>query len=146
MVKRPVPGATHFDVERRDAAWPEWIGTYTAAITPNRREVNTRILSAIPAPCRFFGFMRKGVVLATALGVVGHGCAAVECVATRSDARRQGAAQAVMQALEAWAANQLVDLLGLQVVSTNTPAIRLYERLGFTPAATNRFWVRDTGP
>ena len=73
--------------------------------------------------------------------VIGHGCAVVECVATRSDFRRQGAALEVMAALEAWAASQPVDLLALQVVSTNTPAVKLYERLGFVTAATNQFWV-----
>ena len=145
MVKRPGPGAAPSDVEQRDTAWLDWIDTYTAEITPNRREVNTRILSAIPAPRRFFGCVRDGALLATALGVVGHGCAVVECVATRGDARRQGAAHAVMQALEAWAATQPVDQVCLQVVSTNTPAIRLYQRLGYAAAATNRFWVRDLG-
>ncbi|MFO1024889.1 MAG: GNAT family N-acetyltransferase [Acetobacteraceae bacterium] len=143
MFKRPLPGPAPEDVDTRDAAWPGWIETYTGEITPNRRAVTTQILATIPAPRRFFGCRRDGGIIATALCVISYGCAVVECVATRADARRQGAAVAVMQALEVWAATQPVDLLGLQVVSTNTPAIRLYERLGFSPGATNRFWVRD---
>lgn len=143
MFKRPRAALAPEDIDARDAPWPDWTETYTAEITPNRRAVNAQILGTIPSPRRFFGRRRNGRIAATALCVVSHGCAVVECVATRADARRQGAALAVMLALEAWAAAQSVDLLGLQVVSTNTPAIRLYEQLGFDPGATNRFWVRD---
>jgi len=143
MVKSPVPAEPPAEVEVRDAAWPEWLDTYTAEITPNRRTINVRILDTVPAPRAFFGCRRDGRIIATALCVIGYGCAVVECVAARSDCRRQGAARAVMQALEAWAATQKVDLLALQVVSSNTPAVRLYQRLGYVAAATNRFWVRD---
>ena len=139
MVKSPSPAEPPADVEVRDEAWPEWLDTYTAGITPNCRG-DVEILGAIPTPRAFLGCRRDGRIVATALCVVGHGCAVVECVAARSEVRRQGAALAVMQALEAWAATQPVDLLALQVVSTNTPAVRLYQRLGYVAAATNRFW------
>jgi ribosomal protein S18 acetylase RimI-like enzyme len=145
MFKRPQPGPPPQDVEQRDAAWPAWLDTYTGAITPNRRMVNTQILAGVPAPRRFFGCGRDGRIVATGLCVVGFGCAVVECVATRGDARRQGAAAAVMGTLEAWAATQAVDLVGLQVVSSNTPAVELYGRLGYTAGATNCFWVREGG-
>jgi ribosomal protein S18 acetylase RimI-like enzyme len=46
-------------------------------------------------------------------------------------------------ALESWAASQDADLLGLQVVESNLPAIRLYTSQGFTAGARNRFWVRS---
>jgi ribosomal protein S18 acetylase RimI-like enzyme len=62
-------------------------------------------------------------------------------VATRADCRRQGAALAVLGALEAWAKAQGAHLLGLQVVSTNVAAVGLYQRLGFVGGATNRFWI-----
>jgi len=144
MFKRPGVTSEPAGIERRESAWPEWVATYAGEITPNRRAVNAQILQAVPHPRMFFGCRRDDRIAATALCVVGFGCAVVECVATRGDARRQGAAMAVMMALEAWAATQAVDLIGLQVVSTNAPAIRLYQRLGFTPGATNRFWVRET--
>jgi N-acetylglutamate synthase len=143
MVKSPSPGAGPADVEQRDAAWADWMDTYTAEITPNRRAVNAQIMTRVPTPRAFFGCRRERRIAATALCVIGYGCAVVECVATRSDLRRQGAAQAVMRALEAWAATQPVDLLALQVVGTNTAAVQLYQRLGYVAAATNRFWVRN---
>jgi ribosomal protein S18 acetylase RimI-like enzyme len=126
------------DVERRDQPWPAWDSVYFGAITENRRAINAQILAGVPAPRAFFGY--RG--MATALCVVGFGCAVVECVATRQDVRRQGAGHAVMTALLAWAGEQDADMVGLQVVAANVAAVRLYEALGFVAGATNRFWMR----
>lgn len=46
--------------------------------------------------------------------------------------RRQGLAQLVTRALAAWAAQLTAARAVLQVEATNEPALRLYERLGFT--------------
>ena len=132
--------APHVDVH--DHAWPEWRSVYLGEIVENRRAVNSLILDRIPRPRAFFGCRRGGEIVATALCVVGFGCAVIECVATRADMRRQGAAQSVLTALESWAARQDVDWIGLQVVTDNTPAVALYERLGFVAGATNSYWVR----
>lgn len=90
MVKRieaqPVPP----DTEQYDHAAPEWREVYLGAITEIRRAVNTQILENIPEPRAFFACHRNGRAISTALSVVGYGCAVVECVATREDARRQG--------------------------------------------------------
>ncbi len=120
----------------------DWQAVYLGAITENRRAVNADILRAIPGPRRFFACRRGGRTISTALSVVGFGCAVVECVATREDARRQGGAEAALRALEAWAATQDVQTIGLQVVASNAPAVALYQRLGFVAAAYNRFWMK----
>jgi GNAT superfamily N-acetyltransferase len=138
MFRRNDPVAAANGVEVRDQMWPDWQAVYFSTVTENRRTVNAQILTGITAPHAFLG--DRG--LSTALCVVGFGCAVVECVATRTNARRQGGGKRVMTALLAWAAQQDVDLVGLQVVATNTAAIRLYEALGFTAGATNGFWTR----
>jgi ribosomal protein S18 acetylase RimI-like enzyme len=130
------------DVETSDHAWPEWLIVYLGEITENRRAINTLILDRVPASRAFFGCRREGEIIATALGVVGFGCAVIECVTTRADRRRQGAAQSVLTVLETWAAQQDAEWIGLQVVASNTPAIALYEHIGFVAGATNSFWVR----
>jgi ribosomal protein S18 acetylase RimI-like enzyme len=48
-----------------------------------------------------------------------------------------------MAGLLSWAAQQGADLVGLQVVAGNVPAVQLYQSLGFVPGATNRFWLAD---
>lgn len=142
MFKHVESSSMPSDVETRDHAWAEWRGVYLGEITESRRAVNALILDRIPTSSAFFGCRRDGEIIATALCVVGFGCAVIECVATRGDRRRQGAAQSVLTALETWAAKQTAEWIGLQVVASNTPAIALYERLGFVAGATNRFWVR----
>ncbi len=142
MFKRGGPAATDPAVEARDEPWAEWLDVYLSGVSESRRTVNTLILNTVPAPRAFFGCRRDGRIVASALGVAGFGCVVVECVATRPDARRQGAGRAVLAGLEAWAAGQDADWIGLQVVASNTPAVRLYEGIGFTAGATNRFWVK----
>jgi GNAT superfamily N-acetyltransferase len=140
MFKRPEPIVAQAQVEIREDAGDEWCGVYLGAITESRRAVNRQILTAIPKPRAFFGCRTGGQMVSTALCVVGHGCAVIECVATRPESRRQGSAVVVLTGLLSWAAQQDVDLIGLQVVAGNAPAIRLYETLGFVPGATNRCW------
>jgi GNAT superfamily N-acetyltransferase len=130
------------DVEVRDHAWAEWRSVYLGGITEDRRASNALILDRIPAPSAFFGCRRGRQIVATALCVVSHGCAVIECVATRPDARRQGAAQLALAALEGWAAQYSVNWIGLQVAAGNSAAVALYRRLGFVAGATNSFWVR----
>jgi GNAT superfamily N-acetyltransferase len=142
MFKRLEPSAAAAPVKTREQAWDEWFDVYLGAITESRRTVNRQILSAVPHPRAFFGCRRDGRVISTALCVVGFGCAVVECVATRPEARRQGGAWTVMAGLLSWAARQDANLVGLQVVEGNAQAVQLYRSLGFVPGATNRFWSK----
>ncbi len=142
MFKRIAPSPAPPEVESHDGASVEWLQVYLGEITENRRAVNTLILERVPAPRAFFGYRRGTEIVATALCVIGFGCAVIECVTTRADRRRTGAARAVLAALEAWAAGQDADWIGLQVVTGNLPAVALYESMGFVAGATNTFWVR----
>lgn len=143
MFKRIAPASPAPNIEVRNDAWTEWLSVYLNEITESRRAANTEILKAVPAPRAFLAARRNGRLASTALCVVSFGCAVIECVATAKAARRLGAARDVLTALEAWAATQPADLLGLQVVSTNAPAVALYEGMGYAAGATNHFWMRD---
>lgn len=143
MFKTPADGTAPPDVEIRDRAWDAWLQVYLTGITENRRTINRQILSRVPPRSAFFAAARNGRLVSTALCVVSHRCAVIECVATAPDARRQGSARRLLNAVEHWATGQAADLLGLQVVSDNTAAIGLYQGLGFVPGAANCFWVRE---
>ena len=54
-------------------------------------------------------------------------------VVVHADARRQGIAQALLQWAEAKARQLGCCKLTLEILSTNTPAMRSYERAGFEP-------------
>ncbi len=124
--KHSAPLAAPREVEIRDSPWDEWLSVYMGAITPDRRLINSSILSRIPEPRAFFACHDGGRIISTALCVISHGCAVVECVATRTDARRQSGAARVMAELLHWAIQEGVDMIGLQVVATNIAAVRLY--------------------
>lgn len=143
MAKPLVRRAPRDDVAVSEQPGADWLDVYLGAITEDRRVINAEILKFIPAPRAFFTCMREGRAISTGLGVADGGYAAIECMATRADARRQGGAQAVLAAIEAWAAGHGVHTLALEAVAANTPAIDLYRGFGFAPVATNRFWVKD---
>ena len=136
-----LPSAPPIEISER--ATPEWLEVYLGVITENRRAVNSKIIEGIPRPRAFFVHRQAGRAVSTALCVVHEDCAVIECVATRADARGQGAAMGVLSALEAWALGEGARLLGLQVSEGNSPALALYARLGFAAVDRNRFWLRD---
>jgi len=131
------------NVDVSDRPGDDWREVYLGAITENRRVINAEILKSIPQPCAFFTCRRDGRVISTGLCVADGGFAAIECMATRAEARRQGGAQAVLAGIEVWAGSQGVRTLALQAVAANAPAIALYRGLDFAQVATNRFWVKD---
>jgi N-acetylglutamate synthase len=71
---------------------------------------------------------------AVGLGVLERGWAGVYAMGTRPEARRRGAATAVLQALAEWAHGRGATRLYLQVEATNDGARQLYTRAGFETA------------
>ncbi|GAA4549957.1 GNAT family N-acetyltransferase [Amycolatopsis samaneae] len=63
-------------------------------------------------------------------------------LAVRPDARRRGQAAAVLRALLAEASGHGVDSVWLQVLADNEPALKLYDRAGFTTAARYHYRTR----
>ena len=76
------------------------------------------------------------------------GCAFVACdgdvamvhaIEVRGDARRKGYGAALVRAAAFWATGQGARVLALAVVSRNTPARTLYEKLGMTTATSYHY-------
>ena len=131
------------DVVLRESPSQGWLSVYLANVTADRRPFATAILARVPEPCVFAEAVREGNVIATALGVFHENTVIAECVGTANSARRQGAAAAVMRALEAWGGELGAHTIGLQAVTTNAPAQGLYAALGYVPAGTYHYRFLD---
>ncbi|TNC20841.1 GNAT family N-acetyltransferase [Amycolatopsis alkalitolerans] len=78
-----------------------------------------------------------GAVRAAIAGELLH----ISRLAVRPEHRRQGLARALMAAAGAWAAGRGATEGVLQVAVGNTPALSLYETLGFREHHRYRYWV-----
>lgn len=115
---------------------PEWFDVYLAGLSGDRRAIAPQLVERVPGPCRFFSGVRDGRVIASGLSVLDGGVASVQCMATTPEARRTGAASAVLAAIEAYAREGGAKRLYLQADAENVGAIALYGRVGFAVAGT----------
>ncbi len=121
-----------------------WFEVYLSAQSASRQIVNRSIVPRAPAPRAFVACTRDGRVISTGLGVVDGPHAVIECMATRSEARRQGGAIAVLQAIEAWALEHGAESIFLQTTVDNAPAQTLYRGFGMTLAGRYCFAMRNS--
>ncbi len=101
---------------------------------PGERAKIERILQQLALPA-VFALVRDaaGDIRSVAKGAVHDGIVCLNMVATDPTSLRRGYSRACVSAILRWAKDDL-NAVGacLQVVSTNAPAIRLYQGLGFT--------------
>ena len=147
LVKPVAPVALPAHVTLSEVPSEGWMAVYLSNVTPDRRPFAADILARVPPPRVFAEAQRDGEAIATALGVLCEDAVIAECVGTSAAERRQGAASAVMQALESWGARHGARTIGLQAVTTNVPAQGLYVALGYSAAGTYhyRYLAKNAG-
>ena len=109
----------------------DWLDIYLAGLSSDRRDAAPRILAGLPPQRAYFGCMRAGRLIGSGLSIVDGPLASVQCMATLVDARRQGGARAVLQAIEAYARSAGCSRLYLQAEAGNAAALSLYQAFGF---------------
>ncbi|WP_422566934.1 GNAT family N-acetyltransferase [Ideonella sp.] len=102
--------------------------------------VHLEILRRITAPCAWAVHASDGPSPACGLGVLVGDQLGLFDVATHRDHQRRGLARMLCGGLLGWGARRGAQTAFLQVVAANSPAIRLYESLGFEIAY--RYWYR----
>jgi GNAT superfamily N-acetyltransferase len=90
------------------------------------------MLGRVERPCAYACAMIGDDVVAVGRAVADTGWAGVFGMATLPRARGKGAARSVLAALADWAGAHEADRMYLQVERDNIPALRLYERTGFS--------------
>ncbi|MGD9802347.1 MAG: GNAT family N-acetyltransferase [Hyphomicrobiaceae bacterium] len=127
-------GSNTVTIVRQQAPTPDWYRVYLEGLSENRRAIAPKLVDQVPKPLGFFSAVREGRVIASGLSVLDGAVSSVQCMATLPDARRTGAARAVLAAIEDFAREGGARRLYLQADAENTAAIALYSRVGFEVA------------
>lgn len=141
VMKGPTGGAADDDVTMLDAATPRWVedlgrlGGYGELRTAEIGES----LAGLALTHGAFRMENRAVGLA----VVDGPWVGLFDLATHPDHRRANVGYRLSSAMLRWAAEQGAGGAYLQVLTTNIPAISLYEKLGFAPS--HRYWYRTKG-
>lgn len=117
---------------------PRWVEAFADANadsqdrqTRSRLEAYAHLLGTIGPRSATAVIDLDGRPAAIGLGVLERGFVGVFGLATRSNARRRGAARAVLGALATWATDERAPNLYLQVETDNAPARALFDSVGF---------------
>ncbi|MBI1212001.1 MAG: GNAT family N-acetyltransferase [Alphaproteobacteria bacterium] len=134
FAEHPPPLAS-YDVEfAHGAPSAEWMAARMRFLDlrPDERAKIEKILQQLALPAVFAAVRINGSITSIAKGAVHDGIVCLNMVASDPQSLRRGYSHACLSAILNWA-RQEHGAVGacLQVVSANTPAIRLYERLGF---------------
>lgn len=98
------------------------------------------IFARIPVETGFARLRRDGETIALGLGVLDQGWIGLFDVVTAESARQQGIGTALIRQMLAWGRQRQARGAYLQVVSTNTPALKLYAKLGFAETYCYWYW------
>lgn len=122
-----------------DARW-HWAYTTLNSTPAEYHDAVMEQLSAIVPQACFASIERDGEIIAVGLGVCEEGWLGIFDVVVSQAQRRNGHGERIVRGLMQWGASHGADRAYLQVLETNTPARRLYDRLGYQPLY--RYWYR----
>jgi N-acetylglutamate synthase len=113
----------------------EWLAAHDrfSGRPPAKDDIRKRLLELVALPIAFASVRDgQGTIVSVAYGAVHDRLVSLQWVATDPTCRRHGLSRATLSGLLRWAKSSTgAGGACLQVVAENTPAVRLYESLGF---------------
>jgi predicted GNAT family acetyltransferase len=120
----------------------EWLDHYCrlSGTQPNHRTTMKRmILNIVPQTC-FMTLMIDGTVVSCGFGVVERDYIGLYDIVTDASCRNRGYGERLVLQLLRWGKETGAQHAYLQVAANNKPAIKLYEKVGFTEIY--QYWYR----
>lgn len=106
----------------------------------SNRAAHREILRSILPPACFASARVGAQVVACGLGVLQAGYIGLYDIVTDAGFRRQGFGERIVRDLLTWGKRQGAHTAYLQVMADNTPALQLYEKIGYREEY--RYWYR----
>jgi N-acetylglutamate synthase len=111
----------------------EWLDAHAQFVGGARDTARNRLLDLVALPIAFAAARDgRGRIVSVAYGAVHDRVVILQWVATDPALRRSGLSRATLSALLRWSRNKGATGACLQVVAANTPAVTLYESMGFS--------------
>lgn len=137
VLHAPLPATTPPDASTTLATTPSdaWIDALATAtgVPPHHRALKRAMLQSIAQPAAFATLHAQGVAVGFGLAVLERGMVGLYDIVIAPGHRGSGRGRALVNALLHWGAGAGATSAYLQVLTQNTPALRLYEGLGFRP-------------
>src|SRR5258708_6542338 len=119
-----------------------WVDNFCrlSKVDPKHRSIMIQMLTSITGlPC--FAMLHDGTnTVAVGLAVVERNCVGLFDIVTAAAYRRRGYGRQLIVQLLQWAKQHGATTAYLQVMCNNSPALALYERIGFREIY--RYWYR----
>jgi N-acetylglutamate synthase len=122
-----------------DAAWSQACADLNG-MDAGRGNAFRGILTNLVVPAAYAQVVHNDALVAVGMAVITPGYVGLFDIVTAPEYRQQGLAQRIVRHLMLWGQQQGAQRAYLQVVPQNTPALRLYARLGFREVY--QYWYR----
>jgi len=122
-----------------DEAWQTAFARMSG-IQPQNQATHARILAAIQPECCYAALRTNAGIVACGLGVLQAGFLGLFDIVVDPKFRRKGYGEQVVRDLLAWGQNNGAQSTYLQVMLNNPAALSLYFKVGYRPAYT--YWYR----
>jgi len=119
----------------------DWLDLHDRLLDDTRsQEHHRRILENIQTPRLYASLAHEGRKVTCGMAVLDGEFLGLFDIVTLADARRRGLATRLVKDMHAWASVRGARTAYLQVIKSNSGAVRLYEKLGYT--TLYHYWYR----